>query len=989
MTEPSTPWHARPATEVTQGLEVDPSRGLSPDEAARRLEEHGPNRLPEAPRTHPVVRFLRHFHNVLIYILLGAAIFTALLGEWIDTAVIALVVLVNGIVGFVQEGKAEEALEGIRGLLSPTARVRRGGKVLEVEADTLVPGDVVKLESGDRVPADLRLVEALNARVEEALLTGESEPVEKHTDPVEEEALPADRRSMAFSGTLVTSGRLVGVVTATGTHTEIGRIGELVAGVQGVTTPLLRQIDRFGTRLSMLIVGAALALFFLAWQLRNLAPAEAFLAVVALAVAAIPEGLPAILTITLALGVQRMARRNAIVRKLPAVETLGSVTVICTDKTGTLTRNEMSAERLLLPHATVRIEGTGYEPSGRLSWEEEATDSRGSAPDDAGEDAASGPGSRKGATPSGDPARDPGLLQAARVALLCNEATFDVAEDDPERDGAPEPRRTRAEGSGHGAGEPVDRSEGAEEAAATPPATFRRLQGDPTEGALLVLGERAGLDPAEEGSAHPQVGVVPFESARAWMATLHREPDGPPRLRLKGAPERVLALCSEVAGGGDPTPLDDRAREDWEARMEALAEEGYRLLALAEGVWAEGGEEDRSGDPPTGDALADRIEAGEIPLTLVGIAALMDPPRPEAAEAVATCKAAGIRVVMITGDHATTARSIGARLGIGDGSGALTGSRIEEASDAELTEALARCDVVARAGPEHKLRIVERLQAQGEVAAMTGDGVNDAPALKQADIGVAMGIKGTEAARSASEMVLADDNFASIGAAVEEGRTVYDNLLKTILFILPTNGAEALVIMAGVALTLGELPITPVQILWVNMITAVTLALALAFEPPEPGIMERPPRDPEEGLLNRFLLRRVAYVSVLVATGCLLLFQWEMGRGTDPAVARTAVVNALVAAQLWYLFTCRYRWQASVGWEALVGNRAVLMAAGILLFFQGAFTYFPPMHLLFGSAPLPLESWGPIVLVGVVLYAAVELEKAAGRSRGRGAEPGA
>jgi magnesium-transporting ATPase (P-type) len=918
MTEPSTPWHARPAQEVAGALEVDPARGLSVEEAARRLEEHGPNRLPEAPRPHPVVRFLRHFHNVLIYILIGAALFTALLGEWLDTAVIGLVVLVNAIVGFVQEGKAEEALEGIRSLLSPTARVRRGGKVVDLDAEDLVPGDVVKLESGDRVPADLRIVEALNARLEEALLTGESEPVDKDAEPVGEEALPADRRSMAFSGTLVSAGRLVGVVTATGSATEIGRIGEMVAGVQGVTTPLLRQIDRFGTKLSLLIVVASGALFLGAWQLRGLPPAEAFLAVVALAVAAIPEGLPAILTITLALGVQRMARRNAIIRKLPAVETLGSVSVICTDKTGTLTRNEMAAERLLLADATLRIEGTGYEPTGTLR--QDAPN-----PDD-----------------PPVPVEDPHalVLRAARIALLCNEATFE------------------------------DRG-----------AEGRLLQGDPTEGALIVLAERVGLDPADEEEARPRAGIVPFESDRAWMATLHREPQGPPLLRVKGAPERVLALCREVAGDEGTTQLDDEAREAWEARMETVAGEGYRLLALAEGSF--------HGDKlPTGNDLAARMEEGPPRLTLVGVAALLDPPRPEAAEAVATCRGAGIRVVMITGDHATTARSIGARLGIGDGSGALTGAQVEEASDAELDEALARNDVVARAGPEHKLRIVGRLQAGGRVCAMTGDGVNDAPALKQADIGVAMGIKGTEAARSASEMVLADDNFASIGAAVEEGRTVYDNLLKTILFILPTNGAEALVILAGVALALGELPITPVQILWVNMITAVTLALALAFEPAEPGIMERPPRDPDEALLSRYLLRRVLYVSILVATGCLLLFQWEMGRGTDPATARTAVVNALVAAQLWYLFTCRFRWKASVGWDALVGNRAVLVASGLLILFQAAFTYLPPMQALFGTAPLPASSWGPILAVGLLLYGAVELEKAAGRSRGRGEDGG-
>ena len=916
-------WHALPSDEVTGTLEVHPRTGLDPAEVARRLETYGPNRLPEEARENPFLRFLKQFRNVLIYVLLAAAVFTGVLGEWLDTGVILLVVLVNAVVGFIQEGKAAEALEGIRSLLSPTATVLREGKTREVDAADLVPGDVVKLESGDRVPADLRVVSALNARVEEALLTGESEPVEKSTDPVGEDTLPADRFSMVFSGTLVTSGRLTGVVTATGTETEIGRIGTMVSRVEGVTTPLLRQIDRFGTQLSVVILVASAGVFFLGWQIRQMEASDAFLAVVALAVAAIPEGLPAILTITLALGVQRMARRNAIIRRLPAVETLGSVSVICTDKTGTLTRNEMAAERILLAEAAIRVQGEGYAPVGQFHASPD--------PEGGGDEAG----------PELDPAGHDVLLRLARVALLCNEASF------------------------------LDEADG------------RILQGDPTDGALLALGERAGLDPDNELERWPRLGVVPFESERRWMASAHRVPGAEAtgatrRLLLKGAPERILDMCGDVAAGeGETTALDRKA---WDRRMETVAGLGYRLIALAE---ASDEDADRE---TTGEDLAAEVETlgGEGRFTLLGIAALMDPPRSEAAEAVATCLAAGIRVLMITGDHAATARSIGARLGIGDGTRALEGSVIEQASDAELRAALAEHDVVARAGPEHKLRIVRELQAGGQVCAMTGDGVNDAPALKQADIGVAMGIKGTEAARSASEMVLADDNFASIERAVEEGRTVYDNLKKTILFILPTNGAEALIVLAGVALALGEFPITPVQILWVNMITAVTLALALAFEPTEPGVMLRPPRDPGEPLLSRFLIRRIAYVSVFVSTGCLLLFQWELGRGSDPDYARTAVVNALVAAQLWYLFTCRFQWKASVGWEALVGNRAVLVAAGILVVVQGAFTYLAPFQLLFSTQGLHLSSWIPVLGVGFFLYVAVELEKAAGRSSGRG-----
>lgn len=905
------PWHALPIEECLEVLGTDGKSGLKPEEAEERLRRDGPNRLPDEERDSALKRFLKQFHNVLIYVLLVAAVFTALLGEWIDSGVIAAVVLVNAIIGFIQEGKAEEALEGIRGLLSPDAEVVRGGSRRTIPAEELVRGDLVRLESGDRVPADLRILSSRDARAEEAILTGESEPAPKGSEPVDEKAGAGDRSSMVFSGTLVAAGRITGVVVETGVRTEIGQIGEMVSRVEGVTTPLLRQIDRFGRQLSIAIVSAAVAIFFLAWSFRGFEPADAFMAVVALAVAAIPEGLPAILTITLALGVQRMARRKAIIRRLPAVETLGSVTVICTDKTGTLTRNEMSVERLLLAEVDWEIEGSGFIPEGSFQVDGEER----------------------------DPREDAVAEEAIRIGLLCNEAEFD--EPDPE-----------------GGDDEADEPPGEEE---------RVLHGDPTEGALLVLAEKAGMTRRGEEEEWSRVDVLPFESERRWMASLHRSPHGGSAILVKGAPERVLAMCDRVRTADGTESLD---REAWEERMEKVAGSGYRLLALA--VKEVDGEPDGVNEESVGE--------GGI---LVGVAALMDPPRPEAIEAVEQCRGAGIRVMMITGDHGITARSIGERMGIGDGSDALIGEQIEEMGDDELREALGRQDVIARASPEHKLRIVRLLQEKGQVCAMTGDGVNDAPALKQADIGVAMGIKGSEAAKGASEMVLADDNFASIARAVEEGRTVYDNLKKTILFILPTNGAEALLVLAAVALALSDLPITPAQILWVNMITAVTLALALAFEPTEPGIMERPPRDPDEAILSRFLLRRVLYVSVLVAVGCLLLFQWQMGRGVDLAYGQTVVVNALVAAQLWYLFNCRFQWQPSLGWQALVGNRAVLLAAGLLIIFQLAFTYLPVFHLLFGTEPIAAASWGPILLVGLGLFTVVELEKAWGRRRGR------
>jgi len=596
-----------------------------------------------------------------------------------------------------------------------------------------------------------------------------------------------------------------------------------------------------------------------------------------------------------------MAGRNAIIRRLPAVETLGSVTVICTDKTGTLTRNEMSVERVLLEAEDREVSGSGYIPEGEFRSGDAVI----------------------------DPSADPVLIDTIRAGLLCNEAEFSQA---------PEP----------------DQNE-------------RSLHGDPTEGALLVVAEKAGLDRHEEEREWERLDLLPFESERRWMATLHRDPDGGRKLFLKGAPERILAMCSRVRSGDGTVGLD---REAWGERLESVAGEGYRLLACAEG----------EGEGVKGELTEEGVPGD---CTLLGVMALMDPPRPEATRAVESCRRAGIRVMMITGDHAATARSIGARMGIGRADAALTGAEVGELDDKELTEALAKHDVIARASPEHKLRIVRALQAGGDICAMTGDGVNDAPALKRADIGVAMGIKGSEAAKSASEMVLADDNFASIEHAVQEGRTVYDNIKKTILFILPTNGAEALIVLTAVVIVAGELPVTPAQILWVNMITAVTLALALAFEPAEKGIMERPPRDPKEPLLSGFLLRRILYVSILVSAGCLALFHWELGRGAEVEYARTVVINALVAAQLWYLFNCRFQWRASIGWKALVGNRAVLVAAALLIGFQAAFTYLPVFHLLFGTAGITATSWLGALGVGLGLYVVVETEKAWGRRRMR------
>jgi calcium-translocating P-type ATPase len=880
-------WHGLPVDSVLGRLEVDARQGLSAADAAARLEQHGPNRLPEEQRESALVRFLKQFHNVLIYILIAAAAFTAFLGEWIDTGVILAVVVVNAIIGFVQEGKAEQALEEIRRMLSLEADVVRDGRRQRIDAETLVPGDIVLLQSGDRVPADLRIIRAREVRVEEAALTGESEPVRKGAEPVDADALLGDRTSLVFSGTILTTGQLRGVVIATGEHTEIGRIGEMVSRVEKLTTPLLQKIEAFGRTLSLAIVVFGTLLFLLGWLLRGFTVTDMFLVVVSFAVAAIPEGLPAILTITLALGVQRMGRRNAILRRLPAVETLGSVTTICSDKTGTLTRNELTAGRVLLEDATLEVTGTGYSPEGSID-----------AHADAGR-----------------------LHELARAAALANDGDITVRDDGTVR-----------------------------------------AEGDPLDAAFVVLARKAGIDVAALRGEHDRIDAIPFESANRFMAALTVDPAGGQRIWVKGAPERVLELCDGVAA------------DSWGERIDACAAEGYRMIALAM--------------RDTADAAT--LNMADIDgLTLLGVVGLMDPPRQEAIEAVTQCQSAGIRVVMITGDHALTARSIGARLGIGDGSQVVTGREIEAADNDTISDIIRTHDVIARASPEHKLRLVRALQAQGEVVAMTGDGVNDAPALKQADIGIAMGIKGTEAAKSAAEMVLADDNFASIEVAVEEGRTVYDNLKKTILFILPTNGAEALMIVAAVAFAMAELPMTPVQILWVNMVTAVTLALALAFEPTEPNIMKRPPRPRNEPILSRYLLARIGYVSIIVAGACIALFLLELAAGAHPDRARTVAVNALVTAEAFYLFNCRFVWRSGVGMRSLRGNNAVLIAVGILVVLQLGFTYLPIMHTWFGTAPIGLLDWVWCILLGMAVFSVVEVEKRVGRRRLRRAGSGA
>jgi magnesium-transporting ATPase (P-type) len=885
------PWHGLAVAEVAEILDSG-SGGLDSAEARERRRRYGPNRLQRAKSRGPFVRFLMQFNNILLYVMMGAAVITAFLEHWIDTAVLLGAVIINAIIGFIQEGKAENALDAIRSMLSPRATVIRDGRQRVIDAAELVPGDQVLLASGDRVPADIRLIAVKSLRVEEAALTGESQAISKFSDPVAADAALGDRRCMAYSGTVVVYGQARGIVVATGANTEIGRIDRMLSEVQSVTTPLLRQIDRFGRILALVILAMAVATYVLGTMGRGHPASDMFMMVVALVASAIPEGLPAIMTVTLALGVQRMAKRNAIVRLLPAVETLGSVTVICSDKTGTLTRNEMTVQRVVMADRSFDISGIGYEPVGHAMLNGHPI----------------------------EPGNYPILRLAVRGGLLCNDARLH-------------------EDSGQWS-----------------------VEGDPTEGALLVLARKLGIDHDEEIALWPRIDSIPFESENRFMATSHRDPEDGRWIFIKGAPERIFDICTHQCLDSDeePQPFD---REHWRRLADETAAEGLRLLAIAC---------KRSSGSGEGLSLAE-VEAGGY--TMLALAGIIDPPREEAVLAVRECHRAGIRVKMITGDHLATARAIGAQLSIGDSAQrAVSGPELDELDDDALRRVVAEADVFARASPEHKLRLVRALQANGEVVAMTGDGVNDAPALKRADVGVAMGMKGTEAAKESSDMVLADDNFATIAAAVREGRAVYDNIRKFILFMLPTNGGEGLVVIAAILFEL-TLPLTPAQVLWINMVTSSTLGLALAFEPAERDVMRRRPRPPGEALLSGFFVWRVALISVLMMTGTLGLFLWEIAHGTDDATARTMAVNAIVFCEMFYLLNSRYIFAPVLNREGLLGNRYVLLAIGACVVLQILFTHTAAMQTVFGSADLTSREWLKAVGAGLLVFVVAELEK--------------
>jgi magnesium-transporting ATPase (P-type) len=881
-------WHNTLAESVLKQLGTDTS-GLIQSEADARLAKYGANRLQDATKRSNLMRFLLQFHNILIYVLIGCAVVTAALDHWIDTGVILAVVIANAIIGYIQEGKAEKAMDAIRHMLAPRANVIRGGERISIEGDQLVPGDIVLLEAGDKVPADLRMLTAHGMSIQEAILTGESVPVEKHIEPVAADAPLGDRSCMAFSGTLVTSGQGKGVVVATGGDTEIGRISSLLSEVEMLTTPLVSQMGVFAKWLTIFILLVAALLLTYGYFVRQHDFTEMFMAVVGLSVAAIPEGLPAVLTITLAVGVQAMAKRNAIVRRLPAIETLGSVSVICTDKTGTLTRNEMMVASVLTHQHLFTLEGDGYAPKGALKLENAQV----------------------------SPSEHAVLEELARVAALCNDAAL-----------------RQHDGVWH-------------------------VEGDPMEGALLVFAGKMDVDVRKEQAAWTRTNAIPFDAKHRFMATLNHDHERHAYMFVKGAPERIFAMCANQRGtNGNTEPLDTPY---WNTKAENIAALGQRVLAFAV-----------KSVKPEHTVLAHKEVEGT--LTLLGMVGMIDPARPEAIAAVAECHDAGIRVKMITGDHVKTAAAIGKQIGLQNPDKVFTGADLDDMDDATLRQVVLDCDIFARTSPEHKLRLVMALQSHGMTVAMTGDGVNDAPALKRADAGIAMGRKGSEAAKEAAELVLADDNFASIAAAVREGRTVYDNIQKVISWTLPTNAGEAMVII--VALLLGlTLPITPIQILWINLITAVTLGIALAFEPTEDNTMRRPPRPRHQPLLTGELLWHIILVSTLFLCGVFGIYHYAVDQGYSIDLARTMALNTLVVMEIFHLFFIRNIYGTSLTWKAVRGTKVVWTVVVIITIAQFAITYLPLLQKIFATEAIPFWYGILIIGIGVALFAIIETEK--------------
>jgi len=876
-------WYQLSVRETFHALGVS-ENGLSEGEARQRLSRYGQNKLAEEEKISALTILFHQFTSPLIYILLIAGIVTLFLHEYIDSGVIFAVVVLNAVIGFTQEYKAEQSVRALKRMVVPKAKVLREGREREIASEELVPGDIVLLVSGVRVPADLRLFKTVELKIEEAMLTGESVPVEKKIHPISEPNLiPGDQKNMAFMGTIVVSGRGKGVVVETGKTTVLGRIAHEVKDAGIVKAPLQEKIHHFAKAIGVLVVAASTVLFFVGLLIGE-SVKDMFMTAVAAAVATIPEGLPIVVTIAMAVGVARMARHNAIIRRLPAVETLGSTTVIGSDKTGTLTKSEMTVKLIFDGKHTYEVEGTGYEPRGAILREGMPVEKR--------------------------EVKD--LVPLLRIGLLCNES--DIYEEDGQY----------------------------------------KVDGDPTEGALIVSAMKGGLSPEEERKNYPQIAIVPFESDYGYMATLHAH-RGKKVIFVKGAPEKVVQMCIERADG---EPL--RSKEVLKISSE-FAREGLRVLAFAYKEVPDETEDITHGDVQSG-------------LTFAGLQGMIDPPRPEAIEAIKECKKAGIRVVMITGDHAVTAKAIAEKLGIGDSHArVLTGKEIEEMSEEELFEAVKDVLVFARVSPHHKLRITEQLKKHGEIVAVTGDGVNDAPALKSAHIGVAMGKTGTDVAREASDMVLADDNFSSIFHAVREGRIVFDNIRKVTFFLIPTGIAAILSIIATILL--GEpIPYVPAQLLWINLVTNGLQDVALAFEPGEKNVLERPPRDPREGIMNRLLVERTIVVGLLIAAGVVLNFVTALDAGVSLEKARTIAVTTMVLFQFFQAWNSRSELQ-SVFRISPLSNPFLFYSMVAAFLAQLSVIYVPALQWVFRTVPISMNDWVRIVAITSSVIVVVEVDK--------------
>jgi magnesium-transporting ATPase (P-type) len=887
---PEQPWHALAREEVVAELDTT-ENGLSGDAAGRRLEQYGPNELEAEEPLSNVAILLRQFTSPLIYILLVAAVVTVAIQEFIDTGVIVAVLVLNAVVGFVQERKAEQAVRSLMQLAAPRSVVVRDGEQLEVDSRALVPGDVVVLESGTRVPADLRILVVTALRVDESLLTGESNPVTKRVEPVGEDTLAADRSCMTYMGTVVASGRGRGVVVATGTETELGQISERVRSETHPESPLTRRMNRFANIIALAVTGSAILTFLLGLFLGQ-PSTEMFLTAVALAVAIVPEGLPVALTVALALGVRRMAARNAIIRNLPAVETLGSTNTIGSDKTGTLTENRMTVQRV---------------------WAADTTYTPADAP----------------AEDSAEPLRpdlvdvhgpDP-LSMTMLAGVLTNEAQLTWRD-----------------------GEAVGR-------------------GDPTEVALLVAASRAELHPVDVRSAYPTVAEVPFEPDLRYSLSVHRHADGH-IMFVKGAPERVLELCSSILGTDGVTALEP---ERVLAEARAMAADGLRVLAMAY-------------------RPLEAIEPGDEPpdpqeLVLAGLQGMLDPPRRGVPEAIRGCHEAGMRVVMITGDHPETARAIAHRVGIVEDQDApvVSGRDMESLTDEELEDAVLDVDVYARVSPDHKYRIVRALRSHGEVTGVTGDGVNDAPALRAADIGIAMGVSGTDVAREASDMVLADDNFVSIYDAVGEGRVVFDNVRKVTFFLISTGVAAIVVLLYALAAGL-PMPLLPAQLLWLNVVTNGLQDVALAFEPGERDVLDQPPRRRDEPVVPALLWERTAFTGLTMAIGTIVMFHWALEQGFSEEQLRATALTTLVVFMAFHVGNSRSERRSLFRMPPLSNPFLFVATAGALTIHALALRWQPTQFVL-RIEPIGLEAWVRLVLIASTVIVVSEAHKALRRAR--------